>query len=98
MKKKRYYRTGAVFEIGHTAYILSQTRTSEYNLISLQSGSNRWTKPVKANAGWTKQHEYHVISDRVIRKLVGPDQDHSSKTKKYSYLGQFNEVFERMGL
>lgn len=96
MKKKKYYRAGAVFEVGEMGmYILSQTGNAEYNLISLENDSNRKTDPIKCNIRWDLGHSYFSISDKVIRKMIGHRAPR--KTRKYSYLGQFPEVFERTG-
>lgn len=92
MKKKRCYRTGAVFAMaGETPHILAQTDMCVFNLISLKAGSNRWNDGVQDFC--PDDH----ISDTTIHKIIGRNPE-TRKTGKYKYLGQFEEVFERMGL
>ena len=92
MKKKRCYEAGAVFEICHGVYILSQVGNSVYALISLENGSNRWSKPIGVRPGQC------YISDNKVRKMIGKYHgSNSNKVREYKYLGQFNEVFEQMG-
>jgi len=89
MKKKRSYRTGAVFHFNDNDYILTQTGYSEFNLISLEDDSNRWTEGICNH--W---HTCFSVSDRKIRQLIGKDL-HTKRTRRYQYLGQFPEVFEK---
>jgi len=91
MKKRRYYQTGAVFELSDCAYMLTQIDYQELNLIRLGNDSNRWTGSVKFKGRPSR------IPDCVIRLLIGKDK-HTGRVKNYYYLGQFSEVFERMGL
>ncbi|KKL06789.1 hypothetical protein LCGC14_2592530 [marine sediment metagenome] len=88
MKKKRFYTPGAVFEITRHShvivYILAQVDYNRFNLISLSDDANR-------NVQQTGKQKRHGVSDYILRKLIGGWSD------SYTYLGQFPEVFERMG-
>ncbi len=91
MRKQKFYKAGAVFQIKNEGvYILSQVGYEEYNLISLESNSNRWGPEVQK----PRYRQDRTVSDHIVRRIIGKDGD-EHKTRIYSYLGQFNEIFER---
>lgn len=89
MKKKRFYVTGAIFRLTQYSsgvYMLTQVGPGIYNLVGLDNGSNRWGEN-------TRVQKRPGISDYILRKLIR----HPNYLTTYKYLGQFPEVFERMG-
>lgn len=93
MKKKRWYRCGDVFEFGDAVYLLTQTELNRVKLVSLRKDSNRWCDRAHKKYYGRGLGE---ISDSSIRRMIGIDHD-TDQMKKYTYLGQFHEVFEQIG-
>ncbi len=90
MKKRRHYTSGAIFELCGKLYILTRIMMGHFGLISLGDNSNRWTKPMSSRA------THHSISDQKLREMIGIDPC-TDRVRKYSYLGQFPEVFKKVG-